>query len=78
MVALDRANHQPITQEVDKFSRVTGPWTRDPATKIVQVSTGNTFSLFLTDSGHVYASGSSEAGQLGNGKTGMSLRPRGL
>lgn len=45
---------------------------RDPGAKIVQVSTGNTFSLFLSDSGQVYAAGSSEAGQLGNGKTGQS------
>lgn len=38
-----------------------------------KVSAGHTFSLFLTDSGQVYAAGSSESGQLGNGKTGERL-----
>jgi alpha-tubulin suppressor-like RCC1 family protein len=37
-----------------------------------QVSAGHTFSLFLTNTGQVYAAGSSESGQLGNGKTGKS------
>lgn len=40
---------------------------------IPQVTAGNTFSLFLADSGEVYAAGSSESGQLGNGKTGERL-----
>lgn len=35
----------------------------------MQVATGNTFTLFLTDAGQVYAAGSSEHGQLGNGST---------
>jgi alpha-tubulin suppressor-like RCC1 family protein len=43
---------------------------REQDTHIVSVSAGHTFSLFLTNSGQVYASGSSESGQLGNGKTG--------
>ena len=38
-----------------------------------KVTAGHTFSLFLTDSGQVYAAGSSEYGQLGNGKTGERI-----
>lgn len=60
-------------QEVAQFTKIPGPWSKDSATKIVQVTAGNTFSLFLADSGEVYAAGSSESGQLGNGKTGERL-----
>jgi hypothetical protein len=38
-----------------------------------QVSAGITFSLFLTDDGKVYAAGSHENGQCGNGQTGGRL-----
>ena len=40
---------------------------------VVQVTTGNMFSLFLSEKGEVYACGSSEAGQLGNGQMGKSM-----
>jgi alpha-tubulin suppressor-like RCC1 family protein len=40
---------------------------------VAQVTAGHTFSLFLTDSGQAFAAGSSESGQLGNGKTGERL-----
>jgi len=40
---------------------------KDP---VVKVSAGLTFSLVCTESGKVYAMGSSEKGQLGNGRTG--------
>ncbi|PWN48238.1 RCC1/BLIP-II [Violaceomyces palustris] len=40
---------------------------KDP---VIAVSCGLTFSLILTTSGKVYALGSSEKGQLGNGRTG--------
>ncbi|WWC64548.1 uncharacterized protein I303_107158 [Kwoniella dejecticola CBS 10117] len=63
----------PVTMTIDKLTRVTGPWTKDPESKIIQVSAGHTFSLFLTSTGNVYAAGSSECGQLGNGKTGERL-----
>jgi alpha-tubulin suppressor-like RCC1 family protein len=43
-----------------------------------QVSAGSTFSLFLTGSGKVYAAGSSETGQLGNGKTGERIAKSGM
>jgi len=39
----------------------------------MQVSAGISFSLFLTDDGKVYASGSHENGQCGNGQTGGRL-----
>lgn len=37
---------------------------------MTKVSAGLTFSLVCTKSGKVYAMGSSEKGQLGNGRTG--------
>ncbi|WVR00158.1 hypothetical protein IAU59_007300 [Kwoniella sp. CBS 9459] len=63
----------PVTMLVPKFTKVTGPWLKDPEAKIIQVTAGHTFSLFLTSTGQVYAAGSSENGQLGNGKTGERL-----
>ncbi|CAO1637787.1 unnamed protein product [Sympodiomycopsis kandeliae] len=63
-LALPRQADTPI------FTRIEGaPWTKagDP---VVQVAAGLTFSLFLTASGKVYACGSMEKGQLGNGRTG--------
>nr|XP_019044112.1 hypothetical protein I302_07392 [Kwoniella bestiolae CBS 10118]OCF23042.1 hypothetical protein I302_07392 [Kwoniella bestiolae CBS 10118] len=63
----------PVTMLIDKLTRVTGPWSKDPESKITQVSAGHTFSLFLTSTGQVYAAGSSECGQLGNGKTGERI-----
>lgn len=64
-LALSRAGDVVAT-----FTRIeSGPWSKanDP---VVQVAAGLTFSLFLTVSGRVYASGSMERGQLGNGRTG--------
>ncbi|OCF44659.1 hypothetical protein I317_01546 [Kwoniella heveanensis CBS 569] len=63
----------PVTMLIPKFTKVTGPWLKDPEAKIIQVTAGHTFSLFLTSTGQVYAAGSSENGQLGNGKTGERL-----
>ncbi|WRT70196.1 uncharacterized protein IL334_007190 [Kwoniella shivajii] len=63
----------PVTMLVHNFTKVTGPWSKNPESKVIQVTAGNTFSLFLTLTGQVYASGSSECGQLGNGKTGERL-----
>ncbi|CAD6577989.1 MAG: hypothetical protein TREMPRED_002079 [Tremellales sp. Tagirdzhanova-0007] len=60
-------------QEVGIFTKIPGPWSKEPERRIVQVTAGHTFSLFLTDSGQVYAAGSSEYGQLGNGKTGERI-----
>lgn len=55
------------------LTQITGPWQKEADTHIVQVSAGHTFSLFLTNTGMVYATGSSECGQLGNAKTGERL-----
>ncbi|KAK8853246.1 hypothetical protein IAR55_003948 [Kwoniella newhampshirensis] len=63
----------PISGMVDKLTPIGGPWTKEADTEIVQVTAGHTFSLFLTSSGKVYAAGSSECGQLGNGKIGERL-----
>ncbi|WVQ84629.1 hypothetical protein IAT38_006784 [Cryptococcus sp. DSM 104549] len=63
----------PVCVSVDHLTKIGGPWIRDPEAKIIQVTAGHTFSLFLTSTGQVFASGSSECGQLGNGKTGERL-----
>ena len=57
---------------VERFRRIPGPWEWDPEVRVVSVSVGHAFTLFLTSSGQVYAAGSSEHGQLGNGRTGQS------
>ena len=53
---------------MEEFTQIVGRWPE--GTKIVSVAAGNTFSLFLTEDGEVYAAGSCESGQLGNGRTG--------
>lgn len=58
------------SSETQVFTRIEGaPWTKE-GDPVVQVAAGLTFSLYLTTSGKVYASGSCERGQLGNGRTG--------
>lgn len=52
-------------EHVSSFTRVGGALLDE---KVVAAAAGITFSLFLTDSGKVYAVGSGEKGQLGNGK----------
>lgn len=63
---------QPVRQEVGQWTKVPAPWAAEPETHIIQVSAGHMFSLYLTNTGQVWASGSSESGQLGNGKSGKS------
>ena len=63
---------KPVSAMVTRFTRINGPWTKD-AEKVIAVSTGNMFSLFLTDAGYVYSAGSGEFGQLGHGSTGIYL-----
>lgn len=53
------------------MTKISGPWGKKE--KIVQVAAGHTFALFLTESGNVYAAGSCEHGQLGNGTTGERI-----
>ncbi|GAK66247.1 RCC1/BLIP-II [Moesziomyces antarcticus] len=60
----------PESQTVPLFTRIeTGAFIkeRDP---VVAASCGLTFSMLLTQSGKLYTMGSSEKGQLGNGRTG--------
>ncbi|EPQ26652.1 uncharacterized protein PFL1_05632 [Pseudozyma flocculosa PF-1] len=60
----------PLQNIVEGFQKIeTAPFIRekDP---VVAASCGVTFSMLLTASGKVYAMGSSEKGQLGNGRTG--------
>ncbi|ORX40572.1 regulator of chromosome condensation 1/beta-lactamase-inhibitor protein II [Kockovaella imperatae] len=56
--------------EVSEFTKIDGPW---GDAKIVQITAGWTFTLFLTEEGEVYGAGSHESGQLGSGKTGARL-----
>jgi len=64
-----------VCSEVSAFKLVNGPY--QPGTKdlehVVKAAAGITFSLLLTDSGKVYACGSGEKGQLGNGRTGEHI-----
>ncbi|KAG8808756.1 hypothetical protein FRC17_003795, partial [Serendipita sp. 399] len=66
-----QCGHEP-SPEISPFKLVEGEWlkTNDG---VVQASAGNTFSLVLTASGKVYAFGSGEKGQLGNGRTGEHI-----
>ncbi|KAI5454507.1 hypothetical protein NCC49_003405 [Naganishia albida] len=59
-------------KEINSWTKVKGKWEQDAA-KVVQVSCGLTFTLYLADNGWVYASGSCEKGQLGNGRTGERI-----
>ncbi|KAL7414472.1 regulator of chromosome condensation 1/beta-lactamase-inhibitor protein II [Mrakia frigida] len=56
--------------EIKTFTKIAGPW---GASKIVSGSAGVNFSLLLSDDGRVYAFGSAENGQLGNGRTGEHI-----
>lgn len=56
----------------ERWVQVRGPWEADRA-KVIQVTAGLTFSLFLADNGWIYASGSHESGQCGNGATGARI-----
>ncbi|KAE8227251.1 hypothetical protein CF319_g267 [Tilletia indica] len=55
---------------LEVFTKVTTGAFVKAKENIVKVSAGSQFSLFLSDEGKVYASGSMEKGQLGNGRTG--------
>ncbi|KAK0551883.1 hypothetical protein OC846_002448 [Tilletia horrida] len=55
---------------IDTFTKVTTGAFIKAKDNIVKVSAGVSFSLLLSASGKVYATGSMEKGQLGNGRTG--------
>lgn len=52
-------------EHVGSFMRIGGALLKE---KVVAAAAGITFSVFLTDTGKVYAVGSGANGQLGNGK----------
>ncbi|THG99799.1 hypothetical protein EW026_g2605 [Hermanssonia centrifuga] len=63
----------PVCPEVTKFKLVSGPKSDGNKDKVIKAAAGLNFSLILTDTGRVYAFGSAERGQLGNGKTGEHI-----
>ncbi|KAH9941975.1 RCC1/BLIP-II [Amylocystis lapponica] len=63
----------PVCPEVTSFKLVQGPKVAGVKERVVKAAAGNTFSLVLTESGKVFAFGSAEKGQLGNGKTGEHI-----
>ncbi|KZP01402.1 RCC1/BLIP-II protein [Calocera viscosa TUFC12733] len=65
---------QPAGGEVGGFRLIGGGWARGKQReKAVFAAAGVNFSLVLTESGRVYAFGSGEHGQLGNGRTGERI-----
>lgn len=60
----------PNMSVLHTFQKIeTAPFIKDKD-PVIAASCGNTFSMLLTKSGKVYTMGSSEKGQLGNGRTG--------
>ncbi|CAD6890037.1 unnamed protein product [Tilletia controversa] len=55
---------------IEKFTKITAGDFVKAKDNIAKVSAGAQFSLFCSESGKVYAAGSMEKGQLGNGRTG--------
>ncbi|KAI0741335.1 RCC1/BLIP-II [Daedaleopsis nitida] len=72
------ANHagqcgHPACPEVQAFKLVNGPKLNGAKEKVVKAAAGITFSVVLTESGKVFAFGSEEKGQLGNGQAGERI-----
>ncbi|KAI0793742.1 RCC1/BLIP-II [Fomes fomentarius] len=72
------ANHagqcgHPACPEIPSFRLVNGPKLNGAKEKVVTAAAGTTFSLVLTESGRVFAFGSEEKGQLGNGSAGERI-----
>ncbi|KAI0640772.1 RCC1/BLIP-II [Trametes meyenii] len=59
--------------EISSFKQVNGPKLGGTKEKVVQAAAGVTFSVVLTESGKVFAFGSEEKGQLGNGQAGERI-----
>lgn len=64
---------QDVCPEINKFKRVFVRDRQDNDEQVVKAAAGITFSVVLTKSGKLYAFGSAEKGQLGNGDTGERL-----
>ncbi|KAK0215160.1 regulator of chromosome condensation 1/beta-lactamase-inhibitor protein II [Armillaria fumosa] len=69
---LGQCGHSPCP-EIPFFKRIPFFGTEEGQEKAVKASAGVTFSCVLTESGKVYAFGSGEKGQLGNGTTGERI-----
>ncbi|KAI0825648.1 RCC1/BLIP-II [Irpex lacteus] len=63
----------PVCPEIQKFKAIDPIEFEGTKEKVVQAAAGLTFTLVLTEGGRVYAFGSAEKGQLGNGKTGAHI-----
>lgn len=63
----------PTCPEVTSFKPVPMPSHGGSQERAIQAAAGVTFSLVLSESGRVYAFGSGEKGQLGNGRTGEHI-----
>ncbi|KAI8985752.1 regulator of chromosome condensation 1/beta-lactamase-inhibitor protein II [Trametes punicea] len=72
------ANHagqcgHPACPEIPSFKLVNGPKLGSTKEQVVKAAAGITFSIVLTESGKVFAFGSEEKGQLGNGQAGERI-----
>ncbi|GAA6004324.1 hypothetical protein JCM10207_000669 [Rhodosporidiobolus poonsookiae] len=65
-----QCGHPESTEHISAFKRVKGDLADE---KVVQASAGISHTLFLTESGKVYAVGTGEKGVLGNGVTGEHI-----
>lgn len=63
----------PVCPEIAKFKLIDGPTHAGNQEKVIKAAAGLNFSLVLTESGKVFAFGSAEKGQLGNGITGEHI-----
>ncbi|KAF5361127.1 hypothetical protein D9758_009052 [Tetrapyrgos nigripes] len=70
--AYGQCGHYPCP-EIPNFKLVQGLQHDGVPERAVKVSAGVTFSLVLTESGKIFAFGSAEKGQLGNGSTGERI-----
>ncbi|KAH9989909.1 regulator of chromosome condensation 1/beta-lactamase-inhibitor protein II [Russula compacta] len=72
--SLGQCGHPPCP-EVSTFKLVNGPLHPETGEQehVIAAAAGITFTLFLTVRGKIYASGSGEKGQLGNGRTGEHI-----
>ncbi|EPT01146.1 hypothetical protein FOMPIDRAFT_1121068, partial [Fomitopsis schrenkii] len=69
---LGQCGHPPCP-EIPTFKLVQGPKNGGAKEHVVKAAAGITFSIVLTTNGKVYAFGSGEHGQLGNGRTGEHI-----
>ncbi|KAI9455036.1 RCC1/BLIP-II [Russula earlei] len=72
--SLGQCGHTPCP-DISTFKLVNGPLHPQTGEQehVIAAAAGITFTLFLTVRGKIYASGSGEKGQLGNGRTGEHI-----